>query len=574
MKRLIVFLLFIILFKGKIEAQNHKLIIIPDSLKNISFEKFEDIANNLNIEKSIKSKIANNFLLYSKSKNDQKLFVKSLYWKIRINLDANNVKNNIELLLKASNKIEDDEFPAKAHLLKSEYLMHIGLSKESLGEAIIAEKLAKEKNNYKQCLLIKKQLGQINFELNNLDSALQNFLDYKELFKDEKENSKEYLLTIFAISNIYLTKNQPEIALKINEESFNKITKNNHFYKYFLLNRGVAYCLKKEYKKSINILKEAIPLLKTKTSFNLPLAYHYYGISILKKDKDLKKANEMFLKADSIIESNKFYHFLYRNNFIELIEVFKQRKDKENQLKYLNKLIVFDSILSKKNGQLTNIISEKYEKPQLLEEKEKVINELKNEKLFNYLIIIIIVIGLSVIVKYNIKLRNDNKKFLLLIKQHNELKKDGLKIEVDVNVKDKQVSEIDKSKEFKSLEISEELVNEILEKLNKFEKNLAFLNPNIKQADLAKEFATNINYLSKVINFYKDKNFSQYLNDLRIDYVLTKIQEDKKFRSYTIKAISEECGFNTAESFSKAFNNKTGIQPSFFIKKIQGLNEN
>ncbi|WP_181142879.1 helix-turn-helix domain-containing protein, partial [Flavobacterium columnare] len=243
-------------------------------------------------------------------------------------------------------------------------------------------------------------------------------------------------------------------------------------------------------------------------------------------------------------------------------------------LKYLNKLIVFDSILSKKNGQLTNIISEKYEKPQLLEEKEKVINELKNEKLFNYLIIIIIVIGLSVIVKYNIKLRNDNKKFLLLIKQHNELKKDGLKIEVDVNVKDKQVSEIDKSKEFKSLEISEELVNEILEKLNKFEKNLAFLNPNIKQADLAKEFATNINYLSKVINFYKDKNFSQYLNDLRIDYVLTKIQEDKKFRSYTIKAISEECGFNTAESFSKAFNNKTGIQPSFFIKKIQGLNEN
>ncbi|TEB41336.1 AraC family transcriptional regulator, partial [Flavobacterium circumlabens] len=76
-------------------------------------------------------------------------------------------------------------------------------------------------------------------------------------------------------------------------------------------------------------------------------------------------------------------------------------------------------------------------------------------------------------------------------------------------------------------------------------------------------------YLSKIINFYKGKNFSQYINDMRIIYAITKIKSDKKFRMYTIKAISEEVGFSNSESFAKAFYNNTGLQPSYFIKKIE-----
>ncbi len=36
-------------------------------------------------------------------------------------------------------------------------------------------------------------------------------------------------------------------------------------------------------------------------------------------------------------------------------------------------------------------------------------------------------------------------------------------------------------------------------------------------------------------------------------------------------AIAEEAGFNTAESFSKAFFKKTGIKPSYFIKELTEL---
>lgn len=79
---------------------------------------------------------------------------------------------------------------------------------------------------------------------------------------------------------------------------------------------------------------------------------------------------------------------------------------------------------------------------------------------------------------------------------------------------------------------------------------------------------TNSSYLSKVVNFYKHKNFASYINDLRIEYVVEQLKEDKKLRSYTIKSIADEVGFNNVESFTKAFYKKTGIRPSYYINNL------
>ncbi len=85
---------------------------------------------------------------------------------------------------------------------------------------------------------------------------------------------------------------------------------------------------------------------------------------------------------------------------------------------------------------------------------------------------------------------------------------------------------------------------------------------------MAKSFGTNYTYLSKVINLQKGKHFSNYINDLRIVYAYQELKKDPKLRNYTIKAIAKECGFKSAESFSKAFLKKTGIYPSHFIKSL------
>ena len=44
-----------------------------------------------------------------------------------------------------------------------------------------------------------------------------------------------------------------------------------------------------------------------------------------------------------------------------------------------------------------------------------------------------------------------------------------------------------------------------------------------------------------------------YVNDLRIEYAIQKLETDRKFRNFTIKAISESVGFSNPVSFLQAF---------------------
>ena len=57
----------------------------------------------------------------------------------------------------------------------------------------------------------------------------------------------------------------------------------------------------------------------------------------------------------------------------------------------------------------------------------------------------------------------------------------------------------------------------LIHKIEVFEKNQDFLRKNITLDSLSKEFDTNRDYLSKLINELKGKNFTQYLNELRIN---------------------------------------------------------
>ncbi|MDE1205393.1 helix-turn-helix domain-containing protein [Tenacibaculum sp. LAR 2:5] len=77
------------------------------------------------------------------------------------------------------------------------------------------------------------------------------------------------------------------------------------------------------------------------------------------------------------------------------------------------------------------------------------------------------------------------------------------------------------------------------------------------------------NYLSKIINHFKKESFSNYLNNLRIEYIVHRLKEDKVLRKFTIRTIADEAGFNNAESFSKAFFKAKGIKPSYFLKELE-----
>ena len=123
-------------------------------------------------------------------------------------------------------------------------------------------------------------------------------------------------------------------------------------------------------------------------------------------------------------------------------------------------------------------------------------------------------------------------------------------------------------------DISAAIVEDILQKLERFESKHQFTRKDTSLQSVAKRFNTNSSYLSKVVNLKKDKNFSQYISELRIAYAVDQLKNNPRFRKYTIKAIAEEVGFGNAQSFSKAFYSRTGIQPSYFIRNLNKQKQN
>lgn len=124
-------------------------------------------------------------------------------------------------------------------------------------------------------------------------------------------------------------------------------------------------------------------------------------------------------------------------------------------------------------------------------------------------------------------------------------------------------------KKASSLDIPDEIVSVLLEKLEKFENTDKFLKKGLTISSLAHQMNTNPKYLSKVIKEYTGKSFNNYINGLRIDYISMKICEDPSYRLYKISYLAELCGFSSREVFTVVFKKVTGINPSDFMEQVK-----
>ncbi|WP_298416847.1 helix-turn-helix domain-containing protein [uncultured Kordia sp.] len=118
------------------------------------------------------------------------------------------------------------------------------------------------------------------------------------------------------------------------------------------------------------------------------------------------------------------------------------------------------------------------------------------------------------------------------------------------------------------LEIQQDVILDIMDRLSDFEHKKRFLKHTSLHL-LAKKLQTNPKYLSKIINIHYEKNFSSYINDLRIKYLLKELQKDSLLKTYTVKKLAKELGFNNTEVFSKAFKKHTGVNPSNYLNSLK-----
>lgn len=117
--------------------------------------------------------------------------------------------------------------------------------------------------------------------------------------------------------------------------------------------------------------------------------------------------------------------------------------------------------------------------------------------------------------------------------------------------------------------ISKETEDIILEGIQNFELQKGFLKHEVSLSKVASQIGVNHRYLSYVIKHHKQQDFSSYINNLRINYVVFLLQENPEMLKYKISYLAELSGFASHSRFTITFKRIKGISPSIFIEQLK-----
>lgn len=463
--------------------------------------------------------------LKSKEINYSEGILKSRMFASRNSYDLGKFKETLILaaeLEKEAKKSNKPEYISEAHRLKAMAYTELGFFNESEAE-------------------IKKGLF-ISNEINDVDlrEFRRGFLYETKAFNLDRNNKSLDSVIMYH-----------HLALK----SFHKIDGSSGTRNFGLSltysNLGLYYVLNGNSQMGEDYLVKSLELSQNGSSHVKSFAFLELG-NLYKKQKEYPKAITYYEKGISLSQKlnqpytlKKFYH--------SISEAYSGQGNLTASLEFLQKYTAL-------NDSLLRIEKNSMEAPArvLLSEKDA------EHSIFRKQIYIFIFITLTALLSMICYLiyqnRSNRKKYNLLIEKLKKPNEHELAFQEPV-------------KESSSILASTE--QEILQKLEQFEKSKKLLKREVSLSYLAAELQTNTKYLSEIIKKHKGrKNFNHYLNGLRIDYITKKIYEDKVYCDYKISYLAEVSGFSTRELFARIFKEETGVSPSFFINEARKNHQN
>jgi AraC-like DNA-binding protein len=534
-----------------------------DTLQKKSFDELFDLYNNSSNSSKRKELIDSYVNKAKKENNIEKLMTGYQIYTI-LHSDKR-VLIYSDSIIKLSKPLNSHFNTSSAYQVKGEFYYNIKNFIKALNYFILAKEYAIKADNKYSMFYVNLSIGIIKDLIGEHSEALK---IHKKNYKLAKKHIKykdndSYLQSIYAIAFSFNHMKETDSAFYYNKFGTEESIKlnNNTTSNYFVLNQGITHYHKKEYRSTIDSVQKVVKFLKEiNDDSNLSEAYFYLGKSY-DQEKNKQKALLYFKKVDTIFEKEKYLLPEIRESYEYIIKHYKNTNNLTNQLIYINKLIKLDSVLHLNELYLNKKIIKEYDIPILISEKEKIINVLKNKtSAFNIAFWVISAFVLLLIIS--------------LIIQYKKKKLYKKRFEDIIHTTATATATTTTTTTTNSIELPKETIDDVLDKLNSFEKKNKYLNHGISLYSLSKEFETNSKYLSKIINHYKNQSFPNYINTLRIEYIIHKIKTDLTIRKFTIKAISEEGGFSNSESFSKAFYKVKGVKPSYFLRELEKINRN
>jgi AraC-like DNA-binding protein len=100
-----------------------------------------------------------------------------------------------------------------------------------------------------------------------------------------------------------------------------------------------------------------------------------------------------------------------------------------------------------------------------------------------------------------------------------------------------------------------------------FSQHRPFTKPRYSIKDLSDELGVPSYLLSSFINQEYGKNFNEFVNDQRIDYLVDLVKQEPKHLDYTLEVLGQLGGFNSRSTFIEAVKRHTGKMPSELFQK-------
>lgn len=465
---------------------------------------------------------------------------------------------------------------------------------KALEYAIESESFNEKTNKLYNLNAVRIDIGNIYYHTRNYEKALNYFTQAKEYHKIVKDENhrRSYVIALYSLGKTYWQLEDVE-QLKANisesEDAIKLLQPKHQKFETAYLNYikgGLAY-LQNEYGTAKSYFETALPIIKQNGDFtNEHVIYLYLG-KIAWNLNQKATAVTYFNKIDQLFQEKKFLNYELRETYEYLITYYKETEQPKLQFEATERLIALNRQFEKEQHNITKTLHNELDTKKLETEREQLHKQLRNNKNTYGFWLSLLGAGLLVVIGYSIWQDKEKKKFKtkfegLLQKIQSEIKpetvlqdanKQEFNLEEEISLKEgtENQPEIDATKEA-SIQDSKSVAakateKRLLKELERFEKEKRFLTT-IKLDDLAKEFGTNRNTLSALINEYKG-NYNTYINKLRINELLKDLTDQPQIRKFNISELAEMYGFANAKTLSNQFKAETELTPSYFIKELE-----
>ncbi|MCK0147434.1 tetratricopeptide repeat protein [Arenibacter sp. F26102] len=328
-----------------------------------------------------------------------------------------------------------------------------------------------------------------------------------------------------------------------------------------------------EHEKALTHISRALEInYDNNYRFRIPRALTVQAELYL-QTKDTTEAIVNYEKSIETAENIDAFDVIKRNSLV-LSEIYAKTEQfsKSNDYKILYQAIS-DSLFTNEKEQKIVILETKRKIKEVLQKKK--ILELENiaqraqfKGIIIFLILLLIISSISIFSYLKVKKKNK-----LLLQRTIDLAE--IQLRMSERLSGIQHMETQWSIERKTADIpktqpriDKDIKNIIMAKLEKLEKENFYLDPQCNLHQLSEQLKTNPKYLSQVINQEKKSNFNNYINELRINYLLPKLLKDMEFRNSKLSYIAFSLGYNNLNTFNAAFKKRLGILPSNFINEL------